>query len=131
MTRTRRFSRQPGSVRAARRFVTGLLDGTGAEARDAVELMVSELSTNCIRHTGTPFVVSVRLAVDEIHVQVTDTAGGAPVMRSPGPEEPTGRGLRIVNMLASAWGVEHPERGATTVWFTLATPAHLPAPLST
>jgi anti-sigma regulatory factor (Ser/Thr protein kinase) len=117
-------------VGAARRFVTGLLDGTDAEVCDAVELMVSELSTNCIRHTDTPFVVSVSLTPDQIHVQVTDAAGGTPVMRSPGPEEPTGRGLRIVNLLASVWGVEHPERGATTVWFTLASPTHLPATLS-
>jgi anti-sigma regulatory factor (Ser/Thr protein kinase) len=130
MTQTQRFSRQPDSVGAARRFVTGLLDGTRAEVRDAVELMVSELSTNCIRHTDTPFVVSVTLAPEEIHVEVTDAAGGTPVMRSPGPEEPTGRGLQIVNLLASAWGVEHPEHGATTVWFTLGGPTQLPATLS-
>ena len=42
-------------------------------------------------------------------------------MRSPGPEEPTGRGLQIVNMLSERWGVEHASAHGKTVWFTVPT----------
>jgi hypothetical protein len=40
-------------------------------------------------------------------------------MRSPGPDEPTGRGLQIVNLLADEWGVERRVRDGKTVWLTL------------
>jgi hypothetical protein len=40
-------------------------------------------------------------------------------MRCPGPTEPSGRGLRIVDMFAEKWGVEQHAAGGKTVWFTL------------
>jgi serine/threonine-protein kinase RsbW len=40
------------------------------------------------------------------------------LLRFPAPTEPSGRGLRIVEALARAWGtVDSP--GGKTVWFTL------------
>ncbi len=87
---------------------------------DAVELMVSELATNCVRHTNTAFDLSVERSRKSIRVEVTDRDDGKPVMRSPGPEDLTGRGLQIVNTLAQAWGVEKQTTpGGKTVWFTL------------
>jgi hypothetical protein len=41
-------------------------------------------------------------------------------MRSPGPEEPSGRGLQIVNMLSQDWGVEQRAAAGKTVWFVVA-----------
>lgn len=123
MTTKRSFSRKPESVAAARRFATQALAGTAADVLDAVELMVSELATNCIRHTNTAFDLKVERSKSNIRVEVTDRATGTPVMRSPGPDELTGRGLQIVNMLAQAWGVEQRTASGKTVWFTLPTPA--------
>lgn len=76
MKKTRRFSREPESVGAARRFATQALSGAASEVRDAVELMVSELATNCIRHTNTAFDLTVMCADGEVRVEVTDRAGG-------------------------------------------------------
>lgn len=90
------------------------------DVRQAVELMVSELATNSVRHAQTSFELMVHNALDEIRVEVTDRGGGTPTMRSPGPSDPTGRGLRIVDMLADRWGVDEDEAGGKTVWFTLA-----------
>ena len=40
-------------------------------------------------------------------------------MRSPGPDEPSGRGLQIVDMLSDSWGVEPEDPSGKTVWFTM------------
>ncbi len=121
MRQSRSFPRDPTSVGAARRFAVDLLGPVSVEVREAVELMVSELATNCIRHTNTGFDLTVAEAGGQIRVEVTDRAGGTPTMRSPGPEDPTGRGLQIVNMLAERWGVEHASAHGKTVWFTVPT----------
>ena len=120
MKQTRQFSREPESVGAARRFATQALSDTPSEVLDAVELMVSELATNCIRYAGTTFAVTVAQSDGEIRVEVTDRAGGTPTMRLSGPDALSGRGLQIVNLLAQAWGVEHRTATSTTVWFTVA-----------
>ena len=84
--------------------------------------MVSELATNCIRHTGTEFELSIARSGREIRVEVSDRARGVPTKRSPGLEEPTGRGLQIVELLSEDWGVELAPGGGKTVWFTVAAP---------
>ena len=120
MRASRSFSHHPESVGAARRFTTEALAGVAPDVRDAVELMVSELATNCIRHTGAAFELTIVLAGGQVRIEVTDRAGGTPTMRWPGPEEPTGRGLQIVNLLSEAWGVEELAATGKTVWFTIA-----------
>ena len=120
MSERRSFSAEPISVTAARRFVVGALRSGSAEVRQAAELLVSELTTNVVRHVRSDFAVSIQAAGGRIRIEVSDHGGGTPVMRSPGPDEPTGRGLRIVDMFAEEWGVEHHRTGGKTVWFTLA-----------
>ena len=119
MRRTRTFPRTAESVGAARRFATDALRGIDPDQLDSVELMVSELATNSIRHARAEFELSVANVEGEIRVEVTDGAGGEPRMRKAGPEDPTGRGLQIVNLLSEAWGVEHRQGSGKTVWFTL------------
>jgi anti-sigma regulatory factor (Ser/Thr protein kinase) len=123
--RTRSFSHDPASVAAARRFATQALTAATREVRDAVELMVSELATNCIRHGGCPFDLTVVQAPDVIRVEVTDRDDGTPSLRSPSPDEPTGRGLQIVSLLSEAWGVDLLPASGKTVWFTI-TPRRIP-----
>jgi anti-sigma regulatory factor (Ser/Thr protein kinase) len=121
MTTTRRFPSNPASVGAARRFATSSLTDMPRGVLDAIELMVSELATNSIRHADAAFELTLVRANDEIRIEVTDRAGGTPTMRSPKPEDPTGRGLQIVSLLSDTWGVESKTGGSgKTVWFTLA-----------
>jgi anti-sigma regulatory factor (Ser/Thr protein kinase) len=122
MKRTRSFSLEPESVGAARRFATDALSSLAGEVLEAIELMVSELATNCIKHANSAFELTLVQRPEEIRIEVTDQSGGAPAMRSPSPEEPTGRGLQIVNMLSETWGIEHRAASGKTVWFTV-TPA--------
>ena len=67
-----------GQVRAARRFLAGLLDGCPA-ADDAL-LCVSELATNAVVHSrsgrpGGRFTVRAMVRAGSVRVEVTDEGG--------------------------------------------------------
>ena len=116
----RDFANTPGAVGEARRFVTDQLADFPAAVAGEVAVMVSELATNCVRHTVTAFTVGVETTRAQIRVEVTDSGGGVPVVRSPDPSEPSGRGLRIVQELADSFGITA-LRGSPgkTVWFVV------------
>jgi anti-sigma regulatory factor (Ser/Thr protein kinase) len=115
----RTFPAIPQSVHAARRFAIDTLSDAPSSTLEAVELMVSELATNCIRHERTSFHITILGSSQEIRVEVTDSGTGTPRMRSPGPDEPSGRGLQIVEMLSASWGVQVERPSGKTVWFTV------------
>jgi anti-sigma regulatory factor (Ser/Thr protein kinase) len=117
VTAAKSFECRAEEVTAARRFVRETLSGEETELVDAAELMASELISNCVRHAGTAFDVSVQVR-EEIRVEVCDSGGGQPRPLSPGPEEPSGRGLMIVKAMSRSWGVE-PAGDGKMVWFTL------------
>jgi hypothetical protein len=93
------------------------------ELLQAVELMVSELATNSIRHADSSFRVEIERRRELVRVEVSDCAGDVmPTMRSPGPDEPTGRGLRIVSLFSHSWGITQSAGPDKSVWFTVADP---------
>jgi anti-sigma regulatory factor (Ser/Thr protein kinase) len=108
---------------AARRFVDGpLRDLLGRVARPAAEdvvLVVSELVTNAVRADAE--VIGLSLTVDEerVEVEISDDAAGWPTPRDAGWEDPTGRGLAIVDQLADRWHADelHPGKRVTVTWF--------------
>ena len=122
MKLTRTFPAEPRSVAAARRFVKGALADGSPQVRETVELLVSELATNCIRHANAHFELMLERTDDAVHVEVRDHGAGRPAMRSPAPSETSGRGLRIVDLLATRWGVRYDADAGKTVWCTLAMP---------
>jgi two-component sensor histidine kinase len=82
------------------------------------ELLVSEIVSNAVQHGGPD--VRLTLLVDDstLTVQVYDGGSGLPVVRNTGPEVPSGRGLRMVQSVSSAWGIEVEDgRPGKTVWF--------------
>lgn len=127
MRRTRRFAGAPESVTLARDFANEVLEAAPADARESAVLMISELSSNCVRHAESGFELRILHSEAEIRVEASDTGRGRPKLRHPAPTDPNGRGLQIVDMLASSWGVERLSGGGKTVWFTLLT--HAPAPV--
>jgi anti-sigma regulatory factor (Ser/Thr protein kinase) len=127
MKMTRTFPAEATSVAAARRFAASMVTEGPTELRETVELMVSELATNCVRHVNASFEVSIERTDDSYHVEVRDEGGGRPAMRSPAPEDVSGRGLRIVDMLAARWGVRYDADAGKTVWFTLTTSGAKPS----
>jgi serine/threonine-protein kinase RsbW len=123
---SRAFTAEARSVGAARRYVRDVLQRHAPAHVDAVELMVSELATNSVKHAHSDFKVSIDDSRGEIRIEVRDTGRGQPVLRSPTPIEPTGRGLLIVEALSRAWGTVDLPRGKT-VWFTLRSKAEAAA----
>jgi anti-sigma regulatory factor (Ser/Thr protein kinase) len=119
MKRTRSFEHSPEAVSAARRFASELLQGVPTEALETIALMVSELASNCVRHTDSGFELTVSKTARDIRVAVTDSGSGQPRVRTPAPTDPDGRGLQIVDMLSSGWGVEKVSGAGKTVWFTV------------
>ena len=120
---SRDLPRDVMSVAAARRFATEVLADLPRELLQAVELMVSELATNSIRHANSSFRVEIDRRPDLVRVEVSDSAGDVmPTMRSPGPDEPTGRGLRIVSLFSHSWGITQSAGSDKSVWFTVADP---------
>ena len=112
----------PTSVGAARRFVRDvLMSRQVAESVVAiVELLTSELVTNAIvhGHSGPQLVVDVE--DDVIRVAVRDLSPDVPVRRLARIDDVGGRGVVIVEQLASAWGVERDQSGGKHVWFEVA-----------
>lgn len=110
---------EPGSARRARQFVTRHLAGREPVLIDNATLMVSELVTNSIRHASGACVVTLELTLEMLRIKVSDAGPATPVVRSPSPDEPTGRGLRIVAQLASDWGIDATPGSGNTVWFCM------------
>jgi serine/threonine-protein kinase RsbW len=108
------------SVTSARRFVVEALGQVPKPLLDAVELMVSELASNCVQHTAAEFEVCIVRDERMLRVEVTDTGHGLPVLRQPAAADLRGRGLVIVKELADEWGIV-PQAGQTgkMVWFAV------------
>jgi anti-sigma regulatory factor (Ser/Thr protein kinase) len=114
------FDGGPSSVAQARHFAHAVLEASGASDDEwPVAQVVSELATNAVVHAGTSFVLSISHDASHIRVAVTD---GRPLarasMRRLSNETTTGRGLRLVQTLGQAWGVDQTD-AAKTVWCEL------------
>ena len=116
-------TRLPGDVTtpaAARRFIRAALGSVEADpvVIETAELLTTELVTNAILHTGCKSEMFIRAAGDVVRIEVSDDDPHLPSMAAIDVDALNGRGLVIVNGLATAWGVEPTDSGKT-VWFEL------------
>lgn len=108
----------PTSVRDARAYVRRRCDEqhVSADRRDVLELAVSELVGNALRHGRPPVSYDVTPDGDDLVLVVDDadtTAPGDAV--DCGPECEGGRGLFLISRLARSWGWE-PSAAGKRVW---------------
>lgn len=126
---TRQFPAQPSAPQAARNFVADVLQGWGHHEGlflDDAQLAVSELATNAVVHTRSPFSVALRAEGSAVRISVSDHSQVPPTLRDEGPMAASERGLLLIQMLASDWGVEVTTDGKV-VWAELQS-AVLPVP---
>ena len=119
-----RLQAGPRAAREARAAVEGTLARARPEVRDDVQLLVSELVTNSVRHAdlGPGDAVKVRLSAspEAVRVEVEDAGRGFDPARLAGPRGAGGYGLFLVDRLANRWGVDR--RAGVNVWFELDRP---------
>ncbi|HEX2048994.1 MAG TPA: ATP-binding protein [Acidimicrobiales bacterium] len=112
----------PTSVGAARRFVRDVLKTRRIDdgVVSTVELLTSEVVTNAIVHARSGPQLAVQVNDDSVRVAVRDLSPGLPVRRLGRLDDLSGRGVVIVEELATAWGVERERNGGKRVWFEVA-----------
>ena len=79
--------------------------GSSAEVADNVALVVSELVTNAVLHTGSSPTLRLRTSTHAVYVEVTDDDSRQPRMRDPEDDEDSGRGLHLIEALSRRWNV--------------------------
>jgi anti-sigma regulatory factor (Ser/Thr protein kinase) len=103
----------PAEVGRARKWARSRLAGSGIAAdeplAETLVLLVSELVTNAVVHTGLPAVLRLclpRVLTERstVRVEVADACGRAPQPRCAEGDATGGRGLALVDGLADRWG---------------------------
>ncbi|MGW0916992.1 ATP-binding protein [Streptomyces sp. NPDC002784] len=84
---------------------------------ETAELLLTELSTNALRHAF-GLDIGVRMCLQDGHlmIEVYDGSPLRPVARCADPYDESGRGLLLLDSLAEEWGVSE---DGTTTWCTL------------
>jgi anti-sigma regulatory factor (Ser/Thr protein kinase) len=96
----------------------------GDDAAESAVLLTSELVTNALTHGESPVTVAVSWSVEQLRVEVHDRSRYLP---APWPiriavDDEAGRGLLLVDTLATDWGF-YRTPGGKAVYFTLDCPA--------
>jgi anti-sigma regulatory factor (Ser/Thr protein kinase) len=114
-----------GAPSAAREVVVRSLGARVApRVLDNAQLVMSELVTNSVRHSGAPdgdeMVVRVRIWQDRCRLEVEDSGHEgriAPI--APDLVHGGGMGLNLVQTLSERWGLVRAAEGPTRVWAQL------------
>jgi two-component sensor histidine kinase len=103
----------------AREFIRGNSAFLTETSRDSAVLMVSELVTNAVLHGRQPIVLTVERVRTGVQVSVADDHPDGPVLRPPSCTAVAGRGLQVIDALASSWGVRRRPIGKS-IWIRIA-----------
>ncbi len=107
-------------VSRSRHVVGAVLRRSGCEdVLDDTELIVSELVANAVEFAEHEVRVTVARVDGHLRVEVHDAGRGDPEVAHPPPLSEAGRGLAMVQTLATEWGVETDPSGGKTVWTEL------------
>ncbi len=110
----------PESVASARRFVAAAMRRHHAmpDTIDIACLLTSELVTNALVHAGSRVNLAVLVSDSGFRVEVGDTNPQDVRRREIQPDDASGRGLHIVDVMSSRWGTA-PTGDGKRVWFEL------------
>jgi two-component sensor histidine kinase len=104
----------------ARRAVHDFATAVAPACARTAELLASELVTNAVTHGRGDVRVVMEYDEDGLAVTVSDDEPAVPEVAKGASAAVGGRGLRLVEVLASDWGVEPEGRGhGKGVWFRL------------
>ena len=107
---------EPSSATRARTLARERLEAScPTDALEIVALLVTELVTNAILHARTPLLLTLESRPGHVRICVEDESNDQPAVRSYESDAVTGRGLALVEQLASTWGVDTTPSGKV-VW---------------
>jgi anti-sigma regulatory factor (Ser/Thr protein kinase) len=117
---------EPESAALARATVVETLGAWGLEGpgpgrtstSDVAALLVSEVVTNAVRYSSGPIELLLRRSPSAIWFEIGDEDSRLPRLRHARSDDEGGRGLALVQALASAWGTREVPTGKV-VWFRL------------
>lgn len=115
---SRSLPAEPAAVSEARSVVRLSLEPTDQELVEVVVLLADEVVTNAIVHGKGPIDLDVEANEERVKVMVGDRSEAQPLPRLPERYAEDGRGLSIVEAIASRWGVSPTEVGKS-VWFEI------------
>jgi two-component sensor histidine kinase len=102
----------------ARRAVHDFVAAVSPASAWTAELLASELVTNAVTHGCGVVRVVMEYDARGLAVTVSDDEPAPPIIADPAPSATGGRGMRLVDVLSSDWGVT-PDRPGKGVWFRL------------
>jgi anti-sigma regulatory factor (Ser/Thr protein kinase) len=115
----------PAEVGRARRWARARMVGSGITADEPLAetllLLISELVTNAVVHTGCPAVLRMLFPTPAfadrttVRVEVADASGCPPSPRHARGDDTGGRGLELVDGLADRWGWQR-EGAGKRIW---------------
>jgi anti-sigma regulatory factor (Ser/Thr protein kinase) len=110
------FDGDASTPAAARRFVASTVRSWDCAALgDDLTLIASELATNAMRYAGSALTLRLTRISGGVRLSVLDSSAATPVPGAPTANSGSGRGLLIVNALASRWGFDRTSTGKV-VW---------------
>jgi anti-sigma regulatory factor (Ser/Thr protein kinase) len=115
-----RLDRGPDAAAKARRGLAGLRCDLEPPLQETLRLLVTELVTNSVKHTGADTVLlKVLVGSRAVRTEVFDGGPGFDPATTGSPaRDHTGWGMFLVERLAERWGVNG-DGSATRVWFEL------------
>ncbi|MFE6054964.1 ATP-binding protein [Kitasatospora sp. NPDC056446] len=123
------FPRLPRSAGRARlRFIRKAFEwDVPVDSAETGLILLSELVTNACRHARGPRdrMIGVRVLLRTpslLRIEVSDANSELPVLRQAAPDDESGRGLELVEALATSWGAHPRGEGhiGKTTWCELA-----------
>jgi anti-sigma regulatory factor (Ser/Thr protein kinase) len=111
------FEASAAAVGRLRRELRNALDrrGVSRDSQNIVLIVANELAANAVEHVGGAVEVVAAFSSRAVRIAVSDDSPLAPRVQPHDPRAPRGRGLQMVQVLASRWNWSADGIGKT-VW---------------
>jgi anti-sigma regulatory factor (Ser/Thr protein kinase) len=90
-----------------------------SDLQTTAQLLTSELVTNALQHGYGTIEMHVSVDPETLRVEVSDDSPEPPQPMEASPGSTSGRGVMLVEALASDWGVTRHADDGKAVWFAL------------